>query len=362
MLNWIFVIFGISLLVVVHEAGHYLAARASGMRVTRFSIGFGPVIVRYQPKGSPTIFQICAVPLLAYVAISGMNPAEEMDPNDPEIYPNKGLFARSAMVFAGPFANYLVASIMIFFLGVFSWPESVPTEPMIISDLEADFPAKKAGLQVGDIILEANGEKIKNIEDLSRITKPRAGKSTDYLVQRGKEKKTYTITPTMRENRGFIGVSPKYAVVYRQLPISDAAIRSVVLPFNMSVANLLGIVTLIKERSTEGIAGPVGIAKIAKEHAEKGVADFAQIMIWISIALGMFNLLPLPALDGGRLVFLGFEAVTRRRANERIEALIHTAGLLFFLGLLVLITWRDIARFFPESVTESATPASKTDK
>lgn len=350
-MDWIYVILGISVLVIVHEAGHYFAARASGMRVTRFSIGFGPAIFRYQPQGSPTVFQLCLIPLLAYVAVSGMNPSEEVDPNDPEIYPNKGLFARTATVFAGPFANYLAASIMIFFLAVLSWPESVPAEPMEISDLENDFPAKNAGLKPGDIVLEANGEKVRNIEDLSRITKPRAGKPTRYLIQRGEEKKTYTIVPISRNNRGFIGVSPKYTVIYRRLQVGDAVTKAVMLPFNMSVANLIGIATLIKERSTEGIAGPVGIAKIAKAHAEKGLADFVQVMIWISIALGMFNLLPLPALDGGRLVFLGFEAVTRKRANERIEAVIHTAGLLFFLGLLVLITWRDIAQFFPETDT-----------
>jgi regulator of sigma E protease len=352
-MDWIYVIFGISVLVIVHEAGHYFAARASGMRVTRFSIGFGPAIFRYQPKGSPTVFQVCAIPLLAYVAVSGMNPAEEVDPDDPEIYPNKGLFARTAMVFAGPFANYLAASIMIFGLAIFSWPESVPAEPMEIASLEKDFPAMKAGLKPGDIVLEANGEKVRNIEDLSRITKPRAGKPTRYLIQRGEEKKTYTLTPILRGDRGFIGVSPKYKVVYRTLPLGDALNKAVMLPFNMTVANIVGIATLIKERTMEGIAGPVGIAKIAKAQAEKGLADFIQVMIWISIALGMFNLLPLPALDGGRLVFLGFEAITRRRANERIEAIIHTAGLLFFLGLLSLITWREIAQLSSESSPQS---------
>jgi regulator of sigma E protease len=130
------------------------------------------------------------------------------------------------------------------------------------------------------------------------------------------------------------------------------------LPVNMTIANFIGIATLIKERSMEGLAGPVGIAKIAKAQAEKGAADFIQVMIWISIALGMFNLLPLPALDGGRLVFLGFEAVTRRRANERIEAIIHTAGLLFFLGLLGLITWREVTQ--PAMNTNEQTDQSVT--
>ncbi len=357
-MDWIYVIFGISVLVIVHEAGHYFAARASGMRVTRFSIGFGPAIFRYQPKGSPTVFQVCIIPLLAYVAVSGMNPAEEVDPDDPAIYPNKGLFARITMVFAGPFANYLAAAIMVFGLAVFSWPESVPAEPMEIASLEKDFPAMKAGLKPGDIVLEANGEKVRNIEDLSRITKPRAGKPTRYLIQRGEEKKTYTLTPILRSGRGFIGVSPKYTVAYRSLPLGDALNKAVVVPFNITVTSLVGIATLIKERTMEGIAGPIGIAAIAKSQAEKGAADFIFVMIYISIALGMFNLLPLPALDGGRLVFLGFEAITRRRANERVEAIIHTVGLLFFIGLLLLVSWRDVKYYIFNS--SPRTPQTET--
>lgn len=335
-------ILGISFLVIIHEAGHYLAARASSMRVTRFSIGFGPALIRYQPKGSPTVFQICAIPLLAYVAISGMNPAEDVDPNDPELYPNKGLFARFITIFAGPFANYLAASAMIFLLALFSWPEPVPAEPMVIDRVSPSSPAEKAGLKSGDVVLEANGEKIRHVKDLIRVTKPRAGMPTEYVIEHQGKRKTIAITPELQQDRGVIGVSPKYMTRYRALPLSDAIVKAVVLPIDISIANLIGIATLIKQRSTEGISGPVGIAKIAVAHAERGFADFIQILILISVVLGMFNLLPLPALDGGRLVFLGFELITRRRPNEKMEAVVHTVGLLFFIGLLILVTLRDI--------------------
>jgi regulator of sigma E protease len=339
----ILAILGISLLIIVHESGHYLVARAAGMRVTRFSIGFGPTLVRFQPKGSPTVFQLCLIPLLAYVIIAGMNPAEDVDPNDPGLFPNKGLFARIATIFAGPFANYLAASLMIFVLALVAWPEEVPSQPMTVSGLAPSLPAAKAGLKPGDIIRKANGEPVRDVDDLIRITKPRAGKATEYLVERQGETKIYTITPILQEQRGIIGVTPQTERHYQSMSVSSAAQAAVVLPYRLTELNLRAIVDLVRRRSTEGIAGPLGIGKIMVQHAEKGAAAFVDILIQISVALGMFNLLPLPALDGGRLVFLGFELVTRRRPNERVEAVIHTVGLLFFLALLVLVTLRDAA-------------------
>jgi len=132
----------LSVLIIIHEGGHYLAARAFGMRVLRYSIGFGPTLFRYQPKGSPTVFQVAAIPFLAYVQIAGMNPNEEVDPDDPELYPNKSLFARATTIAAGPFANYLTASLIVFGLGVTdSLPPMQPAEPMEVGHVVPDSPA-----------------------------------------------------------------------------------------------------------------------------------------------------------------------------------------------------------------------------
>ena len=122
-LDILLVIVGISILVIVHESGHYLAARAFKMRVLRYSIGFGPTLFKYQPKGSPTVFQVAAIPFLAYVQIAGMNPHEDVDPKDPELFGNKSVFARVVTIAAGPFANYLCASILVFFIGIAGWPQ-----------------------------------------------------------------------------------------------------------------------------------------------------------------------------------------------------------------------------------------------
>jgi regulator of sigma E protease len=343
MLQILVAIFGLSLLVIVHEGGHYLMARAFGIRVTRFSIGFGPTLVKFQPKGSPTVFQICAIPFLAYVMIAGMNPAEEVDPNDPGLYPNKSILARTLTIFGGPFANYLAASVMIFGLALSGWHVGVPTEPMVVDDVGSGTPAAKAGLRPGDTILEANGKPIKNVHELIEVTSPRAGQATSYVVKRDdKVLAPLQITPELQEGRGVIGVRPREKAQYRPLPVGQAAQLAVSLPWDLTVRNLEGMADLIQRRSTEGITGPVGMGKLVAQQAEKGVYAFVWILVLISVALGYFNLLPFPALDGGRLMFLGYEIITRRRPNERIEAAIHTVGLLFLIGVIALVTLRDV--------------------
>ena len=121
-----------------------------------------------------------------------------------------------------------------------------------------------------------------------------------------------------------------------------ALLLAVLYPVELTMMNLEGMADLIQRRSTEGITGPVGMGKLVAEQAEKGVFAFTHVLIAISVALGLFNLLPFPALDGGRLVFLGYELITRRRPNERIEAAVHAVGLLFLLGVIALVTLRDV--------------------
>jgi len=337
-------VIALSVLIIIHEGGHYLAARAFGMRVLRYSIGFGPTLFRYQPKGSPTVFQVAVIPFLAYVQIAGMNPNEEIDPAAPEIYPNKSLFARVTTIAAGPVANYLTASAIVFALGVTNTlPPMQPAEPMQVGHVVPDSPAAEAGLEEGDVIVMANGEAIANVSELIEATAPRAGEPTDYVVERdGKALPPITITPLDRGGRGQIGVGAKMIRLYEDLGVWDSAKLSFVLPFQMTMAQLNGLADMVKRRSTEGIGGPVMMGKMVADAAQAGLPAFLWILMFISVALGMFNLLPFPALDGGRLIFLGYEAVTRRRANERFEMAVHAFGIVFLLGVMILVTYRDI--------------------
>lgn len=348
-LNVAIAILGISFLVIVHEGGHYLAARAFGMRVLRFSIGIGHTIWRYKPKGSPTTFQIGVLPLLAYVQIDGMHPTEEFDPNDPGLYANKSLFARMITIFAGPFANYLVASLMIFGLGVIGgYPDYVRLEPNEIGQVREGSPAAEAGLQPGDRILEAHGLPTPSIKHLLAINTARGAEPTVYRIQRGDEIFERTITPTLDRETGrpILGVSFGIQLTYTTVSVGEAAKKAIVAPWEMTVATFEAIGSMIERRSAAEVQSVVGMVDGLADSIKTAPQQYVAFLISISVALGLFNLLPIPALDGGRLSFLAYELVTRRRANERVEAAIHTVGLLFLLGVLVLVMAKDIMKFF----------------
>jgi regulator of sigma E protease len=340
-MNILLAILGISALVIVHEGGHYLAARAFGMRVLRFSIGFGPTIAKFQPKDSPTVFQVGLIPFMAYVQIAGMNPAEENDPDDPELYSSKSVFARFMTIFAGPFANYITASALVFALALMGHHgENPPHEPMVVENVQPSSPALAAGIKPGDVIRAANDKPVKNVFELMQVTSDRAGKPTTYVVEReGKSLPPLTITPMDDHGRGVIGINAKASLT--PMPVGRAIGYSIAYPYELTLLQLEGFRTMFKQGSTEGVVGPVGMVKFV---AKTGSAvQLMNVLILISVALGMFNLMPFPALDGGRLMFLGYEIITRRRANERIETMVHTVGLVLLLCLIALVTLRDVA-------------------
>jgi membrane-associated protease RseP (regulator of RpoE activity) len=261
------IVFGLSFLVIVHESGHYFAARAYGMRVLRFSIGLGPAIVRWQPKGSPTVFQIAASPVLAYVQIDGMNPAEEIDKNDPALFPNKSLMARAVTLLAGPLANYAAAALLFF--GLFA-----------IGGLPRT--ASRGPIRVGSVAT---------------------------------------------------GCDP--------VSIGSAAVNALLYPALLTAAQFQALAQLVVAPSLGMLQGPVAMGQQMAESFEAGWYHYVGLVAAISVALAVFNLLPFPALDGGRLVFVVFELIARRRPNERVEAITHTVGILFLLGLSVIVAIRE---------------------
>lgn len=356
-LNVTFAILGISFLVIVHEAGHYLAARAFGMRVLRFSIGLGPALWKYKPKDSPTTFQVCALPLLAYVQIDGMNPADEVDPKDPAIYPNKGVFARIMTIFAGPLANYLAAGVMLFVLAqTGGLPDSETTNQIAL--VAKGSAAQLAKLNTGDRVVEIAGQAVSNYEELTEAARSRIHltadnkhQPTEFVIERDGERlsmmiRTRILKPMREEGhvRPIIGVVLRSERVFTVLPMNEAASRAVVVPLEMTQRQLTGIAQMIRRGQTAQVQSVVGMTKILSDSLEVAPQEFIGFLILISIALGLFNLLPVPALDGGRLAFLAYEVVTRRRANEKVETAVHTVGLLLLLGILVLVMAKDVAR------------------
>jgi regulator of sigma E protease len=332
-------ILGLAVLMIVHEAGHHFVARWFGMRVIRFSIGFGPALFRIQPRGSETIYQVAVIPFLAYVQIAGMNPFEESDPNDKGSYANASLLARVLTVVAGPLANYVFATVLFF--AAFMIGGKVGESTVI--EVMPDGAAQRADLRNGDKVLSIDGTPTDNFEAMRKVIIANPSRAIPIKVERGGQVIELTVTPEPKGERGggVVGVTP----MREPMTLREAAWLSTIAPA-MVVENLvLDLVRMFTGRvKMDDLAGPVGIVKIGAKTVDLGIDDFLVFMGRLSAYLGGFNLLPFPALDGGRLGFLGYEAVARRKPNARVEAHVHALGLLMFLALMFVVSVFDIRR------------------
>jgi regulator of sigma E protease len=348
-------IFGLAVLMVVHESGHYLAARRFGMRVTKFSIGFGPTLWKHRPKGSPTTFQIAIIPFLAYVQIAGMNPYEEIDPKDPESYANASLFARITTIAAGPIANYFFASILMFF-GFLLGGNPVVDEASMKVHVAPNGPAAQAGIVNEDRILTVNGERVTDWDNLKRTIGAHPGEKIDVEIERGDQKLHVFPTPLGEgsDAKGKIMIGPPYKIV--PVSVGQAAILSVKEPPKVVYNLVRGLARMIAGKEKPELSGPVGIVKEVGAAAKDGAHTYLKLLGLLSAYLGGFNLLPFPALDGGRLLFLLFEAASRRRADAKIEAKVHAIGLLMFLTLIAFVTYTEVIP--KKNDTEAATSSA----
>ncbi|WP_394844364.1 M50 family metallopeptidase [Pendulispora brunnea] len=332
-------VLGLAVLMVVHEGGHYLAARRYGMRVIRFSIGFGPTIWKHRPKGSPTVFQVAVIPFLAYVQIAGMNPYEDNDPKDTESYANASLWGRIVTIAAGPLANYLFASVLIF-IGLLVSGRTHADDVSMRVTVMPDSPAAISGMREGDKVLAVNGEAIHNWDELRLAVGKHPGEAIDVLVERDgqQETKRPVVAPKGEKYEGKIQIGTPIIV----LTYGQAAMVSVTEPVRVVYDLVKGLALWISGKIKPELSGPVGIVKQVSGAAKNGAGDYFKLLGALSAYLGGFNLLPIPALDGGRLLFLLFEAASRRKPDAKVEAHIHAVGLLMMLTLIAVVTYTEI--------------------
>lgn len=350
-------ILGLALLMVVHEGGHYLAARSFGMRVTKFSIGFGPTFFKIVPKEGyfwfttaadkvglrlwrhdpvkhgPTIYQVGMIPFLAYVQIAGMNPLEDIDPNDKGSYANASLIGRVVTIFGGPLANYLFASVL-FFLAFFFGGRLDPTTTDV--NVIENRPAAAAGVKTGDHIVQVADVPVETWEQMAQVISKHPGQQIALVVEREGEKVALTVTPENTDGKGKIGVAQRGKRV--AVSAKEAAVLAVLSPPEVVKNLVIGLGQYFTGKIEGELGGPVRMVKEAARYAENGWSELVLFLASLSAYLGAFNLIPFPALDGGRLMFLGYEATTRRRPNARIEAHIHAIGLVMMLGLMIYVT------------------------
>jgi len=336
----ILAILAVGVLIIVHEAGHYFAAKWSGMRVSRFSVGFGPVIYRHQ-RGE-TEFALSAVPLGGYVQIDGMNPEDGTDADDQRAYHAKPFFAKFGTVIAGPVANYLLGFVLFFAFFAFFYAKPAP--PVRIIDVVEGQAAAAAGVQPGDVIVGAEGRTFGEVADLSDAIQASNGGPLTLQVQRDGEVRDLTLEPKEMAGQYLIGVrfegtsrisDPKGIVGGAQLAGRALVQESwgLLVGLSLLVTNTVGL---------DAVDGPIGIVKGLADQVERSSAGALAFVAKLSVVLGLFNLLPIPALDGARLMFLTVGAIRRKPVEPRLESWIHVTGFALLFGLLLVVSFRDI--------------------
>ncbi|HOA34926.1 MAG: RIP metalloprotease RseP [Dethiobacteria bacterium] len=325
------IIFGI--LVFVHEFGHFIAARLNGVRVLELAIGMGPRVISRQ-KGE-TVYSLRLFPLGGFCRMLGENPDEI---NEPGSLPGTAPARRAAIMAAGPVMNLLL-SILLFFI-IFYFIVGVQyLDRSTIGNVLPGTPAESAGLQEGDEIAAINGEPVEKWEEVVRVIEKHPGEELVLLVRRDGMIKEFTLIaePSPESGKGKIGITPlvqKYQ--FRR------ALGSSFEQFGMIIASIFQVFT---GQVPLDITGPVGIVITIGAVARTGIVNLLWLTALISISLGLVNLLPIPALDGGRLLFILIEALRGRPIDPEKEGMVHFIGFALLLLLILLVTYNDLLRW-----------------
>ena len=387
--GWLLIVPVLGFLIFIHELGHFATAKWFGIKVTEFGFGFPPRIfgVRY----GDTVYSLNWIPLGGFVRMVG-----EEDPSHPRSFAGQAIWKRAVVLVSGSVMN-LAFPIAVFAI-LFTLPHDTVIGTVTITGVSPDSPAQKAGLRPGDTVLEVEGKRVANHIELVQAVMSRLGRPTEFTIRRGlivtglafspelAPVEQVTIVPRLRPpehvvveevtdpstemslreaqnvnpdaqvgdriRQGAIGVlvgtaNPK--VVKRSFPVWDSVPMAVGRAWDVLALTQAGLSQWARGGPDPGIAGPVGIAQVTGEIAEEipniGFSPLFEFVALISISLGIVNLLPIPALDGGRLLFVVIEWVRRgKRISPQREGLVHMVGFALLIGLIVAMSYRDVVR------------------
>jgi regulator of sigma E protease len=333
-------IVGISVLIVWHELGHYLVARACNMRIIKFSLGFGPKL--WEKKVGETTWRVAAILLGGYVQIHGMGPTVPGQPApDERSYKNRPLWQRALVILAGPVANWLLAAVLIMALAVTVGAPRVDDTSTALGNILPGSPAETAGLEAGDRVVSVNGKPVADWPALVEVIQANPEKPLELVVERRGERKSLTVTPRRNDAEGGVGQVGVYpsTVTVREGPWG-ALLAGLSGAWNLTAQQTHFLWGWITGHRSGRLAGLPEIVKTVSDQTRRGLEYLFGAMAELSITLFILNLVPIPALDGSRILFLGIEAVRRRPVAEEIEATIHGIGFLLLLALLLFVSIR----------------------
>jgi regulator of sigma E protease len=333
----------LSVLVLVHELGHFIAAKATHCYVEEFGIGFPPRL--WGKKIGETIYSINWIPFGGFNKISG-----EVDPAAPRALAARSHSVRALVISGGIILNLLFPFLLMII--AYMVPHTIVDGSVVVQEVVANSPAQAAGIQAGDIILSINGKAIKSVSDLSRDVQIGLGTQMAITVkQPDNTEKTVKVVPRWKppQGQGAIGIASQdvnYKTTSESLPFWKAIPTGVASVWDTLILYKNGIIEMIIGTVPFVPTGPVGIVQVAGEVAHSGVSPVLELAAFISIAVGITQIIPFPALDGGRLLFIGIEWVRRgKRISPKVENMVHSIGFIILLALMILITYQDLARW-----------------
>jgi regulator of sigma E protease len=347
-------VIGLGLLIVFHEFGHFIVAKMCGVGVITFSVGFGPKL--WVKKKGETEYALSAFPLGGYVKMVGEDPDEDVSQVDlKKSFARKSLVKRIAIVAAGPGFNLLLAVFLLMLVFVFY---GVPVMSTQVSGVESGSPAERAGIMKADRIVAIDGRPVSGWDELSGAIKNSGGKPLNLQIRRDKEIINVTVQPIIKEGRTIfgerkddwmIGIGSQVTIEKGQPGL--AIVKAFYQTYDYSKLTLLAFYKmLVGEVSPRNIGGPILIAQMAGQQAQEGIGSFLAFLAVLSINLGVLNLLPVPVLDGGHLLFFLVEAVMRKPVSVKVREMAQQVGICLLALLMVYAFYNDIVRFFEKQV------------
>ncbi|MDD5136279.1 MAG: RIP metalloprotease RseP [Candidatus Omnitrophica bacterium] len=349
MLSLIYFIIVLGVLILVHEFGHFITAKHLGVRVDRFSIGFGPKICSVR-KGE-TEYVLSAIPLGGYISMAGEDPSQKVTGQKWEFL-SRSVFDRFKIIFAGPLLNYILAFVIFSVIFMFGSP-TMTTE---VGSLLKDYPAELQGIKTGDRILSVDGQKVKYWEDMTEVIRKHTEGSMALSILRGGAIVEMKIMPTIRKTKdifgnettvALIGIGPSQSIekvrygFFKSIAMGfDKLIQLTAITYKALWSILTGKLSL-----KESMTGPIGIFVITGQAAKMGFIYILHLMGILSASLAIFNVLPFPVLDGGHMLFLAIEKVRGKPISLKAQEVVMNIGVSLLILFTIFVFYSDIMKF-----------------
>ena len=331
-------IFGV--IVLIHEFGHFIFAKKAGVYIYEFSIGFGPKLFSFKRKNDVTVYSIRIIPLGGYVSMAGEESGAEDNVPDDQRLCNKSFFKRFMVMAAGVMNNFILGFVLLFIIGLIYGTTSASN---VLNGIKAG-SLYELGVRDGDMITNINGDSISNYDDiLTSIALVKTGSNIDITIKNKNGEKTYNVKPKKEDGKYYYGISVKIEREKGLIAALKYAKEKFVSIFKTMIIVLKSLFT--GKLGMDSLSGPVGIYKVV-DDASSSFQMILYLTAYLSINIGFMNILPFPAFDGGRILFLIIEKIKGSKINPKVESTVNMIGFMLLMLLMILITIKDVTNLF----------------